>query len=71
MFDTIKGWFSSAQESAEGKWDANTLTVQQPTSPAAPAMNQTVSEQPGAPESMVTDGVHLRGGGEGDICCGM
>ncbi|KAJ5586785.1 uncharacterized protein N7459_002550 [Penicillium hispanicum] len=70
MFDAIKNWFQPTQEAAaENKWDANTLAMQQPGSPAAPEMNQTVSQQPGAPESM---GVHLRGGGEGeDVCCGV
>ena len=47
MFDAIKNWFSPAQEPcAENKWDANTLAMHQPGSPAAPEMNQTVTQQP-------------------------
>ncbi|KAJ5215665.1 uncharacterized protein N7498_002072 [Penicillium cinerascens] len=69
MFGTIKNWFQASQEPAEAKWDANAVTMQQPSRPAGPAMEQTISEQPGSPESM---GVHVRGGGEGeDVCCGV
>lgn len=47
MFDAIRTWFSPARESsAETKWDANTLAMQQPDSPAALEMNQTVTQQP-------------------------
>ncbi|GLI78464.1 hypothetical protein PoHVEF18_006779 [Penicillium ochrochloron] len=67
MFETIRSWFQPAQEPVfENKWDANTVTMQQPNSPAGPAMNQAVSEQPESPESMAV--VHMRGGGGGDIC---
>ncbi|KAJ5106312.1 hypothetical protein N7456_002987 [Penicillium angulare] len=67
MFEAIKSWFQPAQEPInEGKWDANTVTMQQPNSP--PSMNQTITQQPGGPESM---SVHVRGGGGGDVCCGM
>ncbi|CEJ54063.1 hypothetical protein PMG11_00387 [Penicillium brasilianum] len=70
MLETIKSWFQSTQEPvAENKWDANTVTMQQPNCPTAPAMSQTVSEQPGSSDSM---GVHMRGGDMGeDICCGL
>jgi hypothetical protein len=45
MFDAIKNWFSPANESApESQWDARTVQVQQPGSPAA--MNEAVSQQP-------------------------
>lgn len=47
MLETIKSWFQTVQEPlVENKWDANTVTMQQPNCPAAPAMNQAVSEQP-------------------------
>ncbi|KAJ5287835.1 hypothetical protein N7478_003521 [Penicillium angulare] len=65
MFDAIKSWFSGA-EATENKWDANTVQMQQPNSPAG--MNETVTQQP-TPEAM---DVHVRGGGEGeDVCCGV
>ncbi|KAJ5803525.1 uncharacterized protein N7503_005975 [Penicillium pulvis] len=69
MFETLKSWFQGADAPLnENKWDANTVTMQQPNSPAAPSMNQTVTEQPGGVESM---GVHMRGGDGGDLCCGI
>lgn len=44
MSGTIKSWFQPTQEPVvENKWDANTLTMRQPSSPA---MNQTIEEQP-------------------------
>jgi hypothetical protein len=47
MLEAIMNWFTPAQEPVPGnKWDANTVTMQQPNSPAAPEMNQTVKEQP-------------------------
>ncbi|KAJ5168524.1 uncharacterized protein N7482_004118 [Penicillium canariense] len=69
MFGAIKNWFSPAQEN-ENKWDAHTVQLQQPNSPAGPTMNnETVTEQPGDREEM---SVHMRGGGEGeDVCCGV
>ncbi|KAJ5905777.1 uncharacterized protein N7473_002693 [Penicillium subrubescens] len=69
MFDAIKNWFSPAQEN-ENKWDARNVELQQPNSPAGPAMNnEAVNQQPGGPEQM---NVHMRGGGEGeDVCCGI
>ncbi|KAJ5973319.1 hypothetical protein N7481_010529 [Penicillium waksmanii] len=76
MFDAIKNWFSPANESApESQWDARTVQVQQPNSPAT--MNEAVSQQPEnidvsqqGPEGMSQ--VHMRGGGEGeDVCCGV
>jgi hypothetical protein len=45
MFDAIKNWFSPANESApESQWDARTVQIQQPNSPAT--MNEAVSQQP-------------------------
>ncbi|CAL5873274.1 uncharacterized protein PFLUO_LOCUS7543 [Penicillium psychrofluorescens] len=62
--------FSSKKESApEATWDANTATVQnqQPTSPEAPSTERVITEQPNSQENMMK----LRGGGAGDICCGV
>ncbi|KAJ5948650.1 hypothetical protein N7454_001957 [Penicillium verhagenii] len=65
-------WFSSSkQESSPVTWPANTAAVQmqnqQPTSPDAPSTERVVSEQPNSQENMMK----LRGGGGGDICCGL
>ncbi|KAE8392566.1 hypothetical protein BDV23DRAFT_181496 [Aspergillus alliaceus] len=49
-------------------WDADTVTVRQPSSPAPPSSEPIVVEQPAIPEQMDP---HLRGGGAGDFCCGM
>lgn len=47
MFEAIKNWFQSAEgPSAERKWDANAVTMQQPNSPSAPEMSNTITEQP-------------------------
>ncbi|EKV09436.1 hypothetical protein Pdw03_8599 [Penicillium digitatum] len=55
-----------ANEPATDGWNANTVTMQ-PTSPATPSSNQNVvSEQPTGQEQM-----QLRGGGGGDVCCGV
>ncbi|KAJ5688693.1 hypothetical protein N7462_003085 [Penicillium macrosclerotiorum] len=60
MFGSILSWFQPAQQPAtESKWDANTVTMQQPNSPSAPTMNQNDSEQAASPESM---NVNMRGG---------
>lgn len=88
MFGAIKNWFSPAKESApESQWDANTVQLQQPNSPAGPTMNEAVSQQPvwSIPSKRLLDtctniwqqgpegmNVHMRGGGEGeDVCCGV
>lgn len=42
MFDAIKSWFSG--ETEQNTWDANTVQMQQPNSPAG--MNETVTQQP-------------------------
>ncbi|KAJ5495999.1 hypothetical protein N7539_001115 [Penicillium diatomitis] len=69
MFDTLKNWFSPAQET-ENKWNARNVELQQPNGPSGPSMNnEAVTQQPGGPEQM---NVHMRGGGEGeDVCCGV
>lgn len=86
MFDAIKNWFSPANESApESQWDARTVQVQQPNSPAT--MNEAVSQQPVCSiikslnsfgqenidiEQQGPEGmsqVHMRGGGEEGDVC--
>ncbi|KAJ5102145.1 hypothetical protein NUU61_004367 [Penicillium alfredii] len=66
----IFSWFSSKQESTapEATWDATTANMQnqQPTSPAAPSTDRVETEQPNSQENM-----KLRGGGAGDVCCGL
>ncbi|KAJ5738951.1 hypothetical protein N7493_002106 [Penicillium malachiteum] len=58
---------SEANSAPENTWNSTTLAMQQPSSPAAPSANQdVVSEQPAAQE-----GMQLRGGGGGDVCCGI
>ncbi|KAJ5811550.1 hypothetical protein N7474_007851 [Penicillium riverlandense] len=63
--------FSSPKKDSapEATWDANTATVQnqQPTSPEAPSTERVVTEQPNSQENMMK----LRGGGAGDVCCGL
>ncbi|KAJ5218897.1 uncharacterized protein N7498_000996 [Penicillium cinerascens] len=68
MFGNISSWFSSKQESAPA-WDGATASVQnqQPTSPDAPSTERVVTEQPNSQENMMK----LRGGGAGDVCCGL
>lgn len=44
MFDAIKTWFSGREATEENKWDATTVQMQQPNSPAG--MNETVTQQP-------------------------
>ncbi|OJJ50384.1 hypothetical protein ASPZODRAFT_57654 [Penicilliopsis zonata CBS 506.65] len=61
--DFIAKWLRQEEPVAEQKWDAQTITMQQPASPAG-----LVTEQPQANESM---NVHLRGGDGEDICCGL
>lgn len=47
MFQIIKNWFQSAEgPSAESKWDASTVTMQQPNSPSAPEMSNTITKRP-------------------------
>ncbi|KAJ5159652.1 uncharacterized protein N7482_006656 [Penicillium canariense] len=62
--------FSSKQAPTNGAtWDAPTASPQnqQPTSPDAPSTERVVTEQPNSQENMMK----LRGGGAGDVCCGL
>ncbi|KAJ5900721.1 uncharacterized protein N7473_004791 [Penicillium subrubescens] len=71
MFGNVLNWFSSSkQEPTNGAtWDATTTSVQnqQPTSPEAPSTERVAAEQPNSQENMMK----LRGGGAGDVCCGV
>lgn len=44
MFEAIKTWISGREATEENKWDATTVQMQQPNSPAG--MNETVTQQP-------------------------
>ncbi|KAJ5970381.1 uncharacterized protein N7479_000299 [Penicillium vulpinum] len=64
------GWFKSSEESKstqEPTWDAATLAMEQPSTTETMSSNNVISQQP-SPESMKME---LRGGGSGDVCCGM
>ncbi|CAG8925320.1 unnamed protein product [Penicillium salamii] len=65
----LLSWFSKESPAPEAVWDASTATVQnqQPTSPKAPSTDQVITEQPNSHENMMK----LRGGGAGDVCCGV
>ncbi|OQE23295.1 hypothetical protein PENFLA_c011G09323 [Penicillium flavigenum] len=64
------GWFKSSNDSyptQEPTWDATTIAMEQPSNAEAMSSNNIVSQQP-SPESMKME---LRGGGGGDVCCGI
>ncbi|OQE27868.1 hypothetical protein PENSTE_c004G06753 [Penicillium steckii] len=70
MFDNISRWFSSKKElSQDATWNVNTATIQnqQPTSPQTPSTDRAMNEQPSSQDDMMK----LRGGGAGDVCCGV
>lgn len=48
MFDAVMSWFrpSGQEEVQEVTWDPVTLTMNQPQSPAAPTMDEIVTDQP-------------------------
>ncbi|XRM40563.1 hypothetical protein ABZX51_003876 [Aspergillus tubingensis] len=69
MFDAVMSWFrpSGQEEVQEVTWDPVTLTMNQPQSPAAPTMDEIVTDQPSLGEGME---LRLRGGdGPEDACC--
>ncbi|PKX99485.1 uncharacterized protein P174DRAFT_437946 [Aspergillus novofumigatus IBT 16806] len=68
LFDFFKSSKDSAPAQQHPTWDPNTLTMQQPASPEAPSTERVVTEQPNNQEAMKTQ---LRGGGAGDVCCGV
>ncbi|RJE18561.1 hypothetical protein PHISCL_09107 [Aspergillus sclerotialis] len=88
MFNfTPSAWFKSSQDPSHSTWDANTVTMDQPTSPSAPTTENVVTEQPVQNfdnillNTLTTNCMQarqeqmkmdLRGGaGAGDICCGV
>lgn len=88
MFNfTPTTWFKSSQDPSHATWDANTVTMDQPTSPSAPTTDTVVTEQPvptlgNIPLNLLTTNyiqarqeqmkMSLRGGaGAGDVCCGV
>ncbi|CAI7633694.1 unnamed protein product [Penicillium bialowiezense] len=60
-------WFSKPSTADEAAWDASTAAVQtkQPSSPKAPSTERGVNEHSSQ------DNMKLRGGGAGDVCCGL
>ncbi|PYH66743.1 uncharacterized protein BO88DRAFT_85913 [Aspergillus vadensis CBS 113365] len=68
----VFNWFKSSKEEStstqQPSWDANTMTMQQPSSPEAPSTERVVTQQPNTQEEMK---MGLRGGGAGDVCCGV
>ncbi|PYH89368.1 hypothetical protein BO71DRAFT_403124 [Aspergillus ellipticus CBS 707.79] len=69
MFDSLLSFFrpSAQDEVPEMTWDANTLTMIQPQSPAGPTTDEVVTDQPMLGEGME---LRLRGGdGPEDACC--
>ncbi|KAB8239230.1 uncharacterized protein BDW43DRAFT_306112 [Aspergillus alliaceus] len=64
LFDFFKSSKQEPPRTQEPTWDPNTLSMQQPLSPAAPTAERVVSEQPDAQENTK---IQLRGGGAGDV----
>ncbi|KAJ5952751.1 uncharacterized protein N7479_011164 [Penicillium vulpinum] len=63
-------WFSSKESSPNPISDATDATgieKNQPTSPKGLSTDSMVTEQPNPQENML----NLRGGGAGDVCCGV
>ncbi|KAJ5356797.1 hypothetical protein N7517_011406 [Penicillium concentricum] len=63
-------WFSSRESTPNTASDGSATTSienHQPISPKAPSTDGMVNEQPNSQENMLK----LRGGGAGDVCCGL
>ncbi|EPS32829.1 hypothetical protein PDE_07789 [Penicillium oxalicum 114-2] len=67
-------WFSNSSAQQEpttnaAAWDLSMASVQtqQPTSPEAPSTDRVATEQSSSQENAMK----LRGGGAGDVCCGV
>ncbi|KAJ5098102.1 hypothetical protein N7532_005103 [Penicillium argentinense] len=75
MLGNVFNWFSPKRvPSPEATRDATTTTVQnqQPSSPDAPSAERVMTEQPIPPSSQNSqENMRLRGGGAGDVCCGV
>ncbi|GLB22641.1 hypothetical protein AtubIFM61612_003217 [Aspergillus tubingensis] len=64
----LMSWLRPSEAVPESKWNPETLTMEQPASPSGPSMEHVVTEQPRTGESMQ---LQIRGGGEGEVCCGI
>ncbi|GLA94085.1 hypothetical protein AtubIFM57143_001031 [Aspergillus tubingensis] len=64
----LMSWLRPSEAVPESKWNPETLTMEQPASPSGPSMEHVVTEQPRPGESMQ---LQIRGGGEGEVCCGI
>ncbi|KGO45373.1 hypothetical protein PEX1_058380 [Penicillium expansum] len=60
-------WFSSKESTPNPTSIATSIENHQPISPKAPTTDRMVTEQPNSQENMMK----LRGGGAGDVCCGL
>ncbi|KAL4871107.1 hypothetical protein BDV12DRAFT_164804 [Aspergillus spectabilis] len=69
FFTSSKDASSTQTQNQNPTFDPNTLTMVQPNSPNAPSSDRVVDEQPTRQEEMTT--MQLRGGGGGDVCCGV
>ncbi|KAJ5800282.1 uncharacterized protein N7518_002350 [Penicillium psychrosexuale] len=68
--NSLFSWFSSKESIPTSTSDATTGTENhQPVSPKAPSTDPMVTEQPNSQENMLK--LELRGGGTGDVCCGL
>ncbi|KAF7521000.1 hypothetical protein PCG10_008570 [Penicillium crustosum] len=65
--NSLISWFSSKESTPNTTSDATSIENHQPTSPKAPSTDCMVTEKPNSQENMMK----LRGGGAGDICCGL
>ncbi|KAL5335422.1 hypothetical protein BJX70DRAFT_401629 [Aspergillus crustosus] len=71
LFSFFTSKDSSSNQNHDPKFDPNTLTMVQPSSPNAPSTEKIVDEQPGRQEEMnPNQNLQLRGGG-GGFCCGV
>ncbi|RAL04811.1 uncharacterized protein BO80DRAFT_422053 [Aspergillus ibericus CBS 121593] len=68
LFNFFKSNKEESTATQQPAWDPNTMTMQQPSSPEAPSTERVVTQQPNTQEEMK---MNLRGGGAGDVCCGV
>ncbi|KAE8355234.1 hypothetical protein BDV28DRAFT_129372 [Aspergillus coremiiformis] len=67
LFDFFKFAKAGSPRNQKPTWDPDTLTMQQPASPPAPVAERGA----GRSDAQENTRVKLRGGGGGDICCGV
>lgn len=59
-FNFFKSAPAESESAPENQWNANTVAMQQPSSPAAPSTNQqVVSEQPVSTKKIQESGRHV------------